>query len=147
MTLGHRVAVFNAGRLQQVAPPRELYERPANTFVAGFIGQPPMNLIPAHGLPSPLAGEGPGERGTCVTLGIRPETLRLAQANETGLPATVDMAEFLGHETLLHAHLEGMGTPIIVRMAGLHDFPHGAPLTLAVEGPPHLFDAAGLALN
>lgn len=136
MTLGHRVAVFNQGKLQQVAPPRELYERPANTFVAGFIGQPPMNLIPAQALPAALHED----RAKCAWIGLRPEDLRIAQPGEAGLSATVDMAEFLGHETLLHAHLENTDIAIIVRLAGLHEFSHGTAVTLAWQGKPHFFD-------
>ncbi|MEF3192643.1 MAG: ATP-binding cassette domain-containing protein, partial [Halothiobacillaceae bacterium] len=98
MTLGQRVAVFNQGKLQQIATPRELYERPANTFVAGFIGQPPMNLIPAGALSASIRGHGPD----CAWIGIRPEDLGIAQPGEPGLSATVDMTEYLGHETLLH---------------------------------------------
>ena len=142
MTLGHRVAVFNQGKLQQVAPPRELYERPANTFVAGFIGQPPMNLIPAQALPAASSED----HAKCDWIGIRPEDLSIVQPGEPGLSATVDVAEYLGHETLLHAHVAGMDTPIIVRLAGLHEFAHGTPLTLAIDGRPHHFNAEGLSI-
>jgi len=143
MTLGQRVAVFNQGKLQQIASPRELYDAPANTFVAGFIGQPPMNLIPADLLPSTLAGE----RGSNITVGIRPENLRITHANEPGLPVNVDMIEFLGHETLVHAHIENTQHLIIMRMQGLHDLNSGAQLKLAITGTSHPFDSQGVALE
>jgi ABC-type sugar transport system ATPase subunit len=143
MTLGQRVAVFNQGRLQQIGSPRELYERPANTFVASFIGQPPMSLIPVHGLPSGLIEIPAG----CAYLGIRPENLRLARAGETGLPARVEMTEYLGHETLLHARIEGLAAPIVVRLGGLYESAHGAPITLVITGRPHWFDAEGRGVS
>ncbi len=119
MTLGQRVAVLNAGRLQQVASPRELYDHPANAFVAGFIGNPPMNLLAADGShrmraaarasPSPAGrcGSPPalpphGEPGDgTVTVGIRPEALTLAaDGTPAALRLTVEHVEWLGHETL-----------------------------------------------
>src|SRR5687768_11605708 len=100
MTLGHRVAVLRDGRLQQCDAPRTLYERPANTFVAGFIGSPAMNLcelplgangsVPFGGesvdLPSSVAGAG----WSRIVVGLRPESLELAGA---GLPARVEVVE------------------------------------------------------
>jgi ABC-type sugar transport system ATPase subunit len=133
MTLGDRVAVLRAGRLQQVAPPRELYAEPANAFVAGFIGSPPMNLVPAaltvdgHGRPALALGEAllplEGARadaaraagGAELTAGFRPECLALAPvAGEATLTARVAFVEHLGHEMLTHLVL---GThPIIARL-------------------------------
>src|SRR5204863_27781 len=92
MTLGDRVAVLDRGRLQQVAPPRDLYDHPANAFVAGFIGNPPMNLFPTRlsldergrvvmdlaGQPVLVSGAPP--HAAAVTAGIRPESLRLVPA-------------------------------------------------------------------
>jgi ABC-type sugar transport system ATPase subunit len=149
MTLGQRVAVLNQGKLQQIATPRELYDAPANTFVAGFIGQPPMNLIPALLLPSPLVGERPGERAEekCVTVGIRPESLHIARLDEPGLPVNVDMIEFLGHETLVYAHLDGTQHPLVMRLQGLHDLSTGTQLKLAITGTSHPFDSQGVALE
>ena len=143
MTLGQRVAVFNQGKLQQIASPRELYDTPANIFVAGFIGQPPMNLIPADLLPFPLMT---GERGDSLTLGIRPEHLHVASASESSFNVMVEMLEFLGHETLVHTRLEGAPQPIIMRMQGLHDLSPDTQLKLAITGAPYRFDAQGDAL-
>jgi multiple sugar transport system ATP-binding protein len=103
MTLGHRVAVLKDGKLQQCEPPRTLYERPANVFVAGFIGSPAMNLCECPtgvngsvsfggesvALPAAAAGAGWGR----IVLGLRPEALELAA---DGLPARVEVVEEIG---------------------------------------------------
>jgi multiple sugar transport system ATP-binding protein len=164
MTLGQRIAVLHQGRIQQVADPRMLYEQPANAFVAGFIGSPPMNLFPAElfrdgggwrivvngqvvaiecrpGL-SPTLGAG------TVTAGIRPEALRLAEPSEPGFDAVAVNAEYLGHETLLHFHPGRAGDirqgsePWTARLAGMHVFAPGAALRLAIipAGQVYLFD-------
>ncbi|RME94714.1 MAG: sn-glycerol-3-phosphate ABC transporter ATP-binding protein UgpC [Verrucomicrobia bacterium] len=143
MTLGQRIAVMNAGRLQQLAAPMELYRRPANLFVAGFIGSPPMNLVPgrieraegqtvfrpaAAGLPeeagawplNPAIGERlPAADGADVVLGVRPETLRLtgeANPDRVAFPATVELVEPLGAETLLHLRV-GPELTLVCRVA------------------------------
>lgn len=141
MTLGRRIAVLNEGRIQQVADPKTLYDLPANAFVAGFIGSPPMNLFTAELaaaadgrvqvmvdgqilalVPDRCAGP---ERERTVCAGIRPEALRLAEHHQPGFPATVKRAEYLGHETLLYIHpgLPGAaaaGTPVwTARLPGL----------------------------
>jgi multiple sugar transport system ATP-binding protein len=165
MTLGHRVAVMNAGRLQQVAAPRALYDHPVNVFVAGFIGNPPMNLVPATvsidtpgqttlalgdqriALPSlPLAA---GR----VTVGIRPEAFGLAgDGREPRLRAVVEHVEWLGHETLAYVRL-GDDTAagairLVVRLQGMHELANGHHLQLQVEPDRvHLFAEDGRALT
>jgi ABC-type sugar transport system ATPase subunit len=114
MTMGDRIAVLQRGVLQQVADPHTLYSRPANTFVAGFIGTPPVNLFAARAAADGGSVEVSGARwrlgeaqraalagrgGAAVTVGVRPE--HLATAAE-GLPATLEVVEPLGSETLLH---------------------------------------------
>lgn len=111
MTMGERIVVMSAGRIQQVAPPLEVYERPANTFVAGFIGTPPMNLFPA------------GTIDPDHVVGVRPEHVRLmppcdAPDEKDALAATVDFVEPLGSETLVHVVLEDSRHPAIVRVPG-----------------------------
>ena len=114
MTLGDRIAVMHAGRVMQVASPAVLYERPANTFTAGFIGSPPMNLIPGRAAGGRLVVAGleaslPVPHGSAdagdVLLGVRPEHLRIVPAadgpGDAGIPALVEIAEPLGHEVLL----------------------------------------------
>ncbi len=134
MTLGDRIVVMQAGHVQQVASPAELYGRPANVFVAGFIGSPPMNLLPGRiedsavlldgGAGSVAFGARPGPEaasGTRVILGIRPEDLgRPASDGEPGLDFLVDSVEPLGHEVLVGAKA---GTAeVVARMA-----PRSAP--------------------
>jgi len=164
MTLGDRIAVLERGVLQQVAPPDELYSRPLNTFVAGFIGNPPMNLLAAHavrgaggGAEIHVAGMSlawPGavpEGDGAVTLGIRPEALALADAGVPAEPhgtlaATVEHVEWIGHETLLHARLAATDPParVIARLGGLQPFERDAAVRLAFPlRSALLFDAAG----
>ena len=117
MTMGERIVVMSSGRIQQVAPPLEVYERPANTFVAGFIGTPPMNLFPAGILD-------PGR-----VVGVRPEHIRLAPGGDAGeagaLAAKVDFVEPLGSETLVHVLLAKSGHPAIARVPGFAPFRAG----------------------
>lgn len=170
MTLGDRVAVMDHGRLQQVAPPQELYERPANVFVAGFIGNPPMNLFPAQltvsdgrlnlylgeqflplALPMPIVERWLAWLGQPLTAGIRPEHLDLIDAEVTGLRATVVDAEYLGHETLLHVRIDGMTAPaptLIARLSGIQLFEKGKTIRLSLDSTRlHLFGPDGLALD
>jgi multiple sugar transport system ATP-binding protein len=115
MTLGHRVAVMNEGRVQQVAPPMALYRKPANLFVAGFVGSPPMNLIRGTVTPGDegvFRGSGcdvegirpPTRQGGPVVLGVRPHDIVRVREGEAGgnVAGTVDLVEPLGSETVLH---------------------------------------------
>jgi multiple sugar transport system ATP-binding protein len=119
MTMGDRVAVMRRGKLQQVAPPEELYARPANVFVAGFIGSPAMNVLHARvedgvavagdlRLPVPRLA---GREGADVLVGIRPESLEdAALANGDGRPrlrGRVELREALGPEVLVHFSTAG----------------------------------------
>ncbi|MET4047054.1 MULTISPECIES: sn-glycerol-3-phosphate ABC transporter ATP-binding protein UgpC [unclassified Rhodococcus (in: high G+C Gram-positive bacteria)] len=113
MTMGDRVAVLLDGKLQQIAPPRELYDNPVNTFVAGFIGSPGMNLVEAvvvegaaviGDLRIPLP-RGAVLRDTAgrVVLGIRPESWRLVGKHGGAVASTVELIEELGAESYLYA--------------------------------------------
>ena len=104
MTLAERMIVMNAGRMEQFGTPKEVYNRPATTFVASFMGSPPMNLLKN----APNADFG-GPAG--ATLGIRPEHL---QIGSSGWAVQVDTIEMLGAERLVYGHLNG--EPLIVRM-------------------------------
>ena len=132
MTMGDRIAVFNAGVVQQLGAPRDLYERPANLFVAGFIGSPAMNLFRARLVrreggvaaiigdgdgaatwalrgpsASALAGHATGE-GRDIVVGVRPEGLRLADAAvENTISGVVDVVEHLGNEQYVYLRLPG----------------------------------------
>ena len=97
MTMGDTVAVLRAGRLEQVGGPGDLYERPANVFVARFLGSPPMNLFPADVLGS--------SRG--VTAGVRPERIALVEPTTGRLEGVVDIVEPIGGEAIVHVIAAG----------------------------------------
>ncbi|MEO8345875.1 MAG: sn-glycerol-3-phosphate import ATP-binding protein UgpC [Betaproteobacteria bacterium] len=151
MTLAERMVVMNAGRAEQIGTPMEVYQNPATLFVAGFIGSPAMNFLPAKGEGgsrfSFLAGGeitaaiGGAEAGRAVTVGVRPEHLRPGEARDAVVSGTVEMVEQLGADTLLHVG-HGAGT-IIARV------PHGVHPelgeTLHLTANPasvYLFDSA-----
>jgi multiple sugar transport system ATP-binding protein len=134
MTLGDRVAVLKDGRLQQCAPPRELYDSPVNAFVAGFIGLPQMNLVRVpvsdgcarlggESLPLPqsllaVASEREAEE---IILGIRPEHVSVFDSSSTeGIPGEVVLVESLGADSYLHATLAGLDANFVARTEG-HD--------------------------
>ena len=133
MTLGTRIVVLNGGRIEQVGTPFDLYERPANKFVAGFLGSPRMNFFEAT-----LAGEGGrsasvqlaggarvqvaadvarGQPGARVTLGVRPEHLQIARpgGHDGGIDATVALVEYLGDVTLVYVQVEGASEMVAVK--------------------------------
>ena len=120
MTLGQRVMVLNRGKIQQVAPPRELYAHPVNSFVAGFIGSPPMNFLRGRltddgidlggirlALPKPmLARVAPGEAE--ITIGLRPECFVLAAGDRALLHGEIEVVEQLGTETYVYLWIPGI---------------------------------------
>jgi multiple sugar transport system ATP-binding protein len=116
MTMGDRVAVMKDGVLQQCDTPRVLYESPINSFVAGFIGSPAMNLIEGHidtgglllgetviPIPAKLK-EHAGAVGSAVTVGLRPEAIELVSEGH-GIPAVVNLVEEMGAEAYVYAQL------------------------------------------
>ncbi len=152
MTLADRMIVMNAGVAEQIGAPLEVYEHPATTFVAGFIGSPPMNFLPAAALvrarlPEPIAAALAGE---AAVLGVRPEHLELVAADAGLAGGRVRFVEALGAETLVHLSLDD-GTPVTVRREGAleADFDtarlvDGEPVGLsAAARHMHLFDAGG----
>ena len=108
MTLGDRIAVLRDGVLQQVATPMELYRRPANQFVAGFIGSPAMNFLPAGFGPEPPV---PG-----AVLGVRPHDIAIRPPGQGDLDATVDVVEPLGSELIVYLRLNSDGVDGTVRV-------------------------------
>ena len=158
MTMGDRVAVLKDGLLQQVASPRELYDRPANVFVAGFIGSPAMNLMQ---LPIVDGGVQFGDvvlpvgkdvldksSGPKVTVGIRPEKF---EVSEHGLPATIDLVEELGSDGFLYGRgqVDGADVNLIIR-TDPHDHPMaGDQIHLrSTAEEVHIFDTeSGERLN
>ena len=142
LTLGDRVAVLERGRLQQLATPHELYRRPANRFVAGFIGSPPMNFLPARLLPGARAS---GD----LTAGVRPEGVSLVEADAPdALAARVETVEVLGHETLVHVRLAAADVRWVTREPGLAQRKPGERVGLRVApAEVHLFAEDGRAVG
>ena len=156
MTLGDRLVVMHAGRAAQVASPMEVWGRPADTYVAGFIGSPAMNFLQAT-----LAGGGtaaslkagptiafadgarPGTDGTPLTIGIRPEHVTVSP---DGLPLTVDLVEPLGSETVIHGRLPGNEVLVARLPIAASDIGAVLPLTLPASAF-HVFDAAGVRMG
>ena len=159
MTMGDRVAVLKDGVLQQVDTPIALYERPANVFVAGFIGSPAMNLVQL-----PIVDGGvqfgnivlPVERDVLaktsakeITVGIRPENLKVTDGK--GIAVEVDVVEELGADGFLYGrtNINGVDQDVVSRVAGRTHPKSSDKVTLAPEGGiTHLFDVeTGLRLN
>ena len=115
MTLAHRVAIMDFGVLQQIGPPREVYDNPANLFVAGFMGSPPMNFLKGriegnrfecHGVSLPVAARsGTDFGGGDVVMGFRPEDAQIVEPAQGLFDATVYAAELTGDVTLVTIHL------------------------------------------
>ncbi len=132
MTLAQRMIVMNGGRAEQIGAPLEVYAKPASTFVAGFIGSPPMNLVPQAGA---QAGR---------ILGVRPEHLEPCAPADAKLTIAVDLVEPLGADTLVYGHVDGeaTGARVAVRLPASAPVPQGRlPLRFA-EAHAHWFDAA-----
>jgi multiple sugar transport system ATP-binding protein len=159
MTMGNRIAVMNSGKIQQVGTPLDLYDKPANLFVAQFIGTPPMNIVRATiadggqtiaaskftlPVPKSLQSLTKGKEGRKIVFGLRPENV--LSENETGrgettkITAEVEIVELLGHEVVVHSRL---GDDLLVAKLGAHSIPEvGSKIVLNVElDSLHLFDA------
>jgi multiple sugar transport system ATP-binding protein len=135
MTMADKIVVLNAGNVEQVGSPMELYRSPKNLFVAGFIGSPKMNLI-----------EGAeAERRGAKTIGARPEHIAISTTGGDW-KGTVGVAEHLGSDTFLHVHTDDLGT-LTVRAPGEVAVSHGDPVWLTpLADKIHRFDARGLAI-
>ncbi len=147
MTLGDRLMVLNGGYVEQFGTPIELYDRPATLFVAGFIGSPSMNFLPAEAKDGTLTlgngatVSGGGHSTGAVTLGIRPEHLMHDENGPIGI--SVQMFEQLGANTLLHGVLEGTDTEIVASMPGHVSTGEGSVMRFSAEASVlHVFDAA-----
>ncbi|HEX2012804.1 MAG TPA: TOBE domain-containing protein, partial [Roseateles sp.] len=139
MTLGDRIAVFNEGRIEQVGPPMEVYERPANRFVAGFLGSPRINFLPAAVLPDALPTG-------AETIGLRPEHLRLCRPGE-GLAGAIALIEHLGDASIAHVRLLEMEQPVAVKLAAGEPWLRHQAVSLQWQADKVLtFDAAGRRL-
>ena len=160
MTLATKIVVLNQGRVEQVGAPLALYHRPANLFVAGFIGSPRMNFIEGKvvgvapegitvsviGGTTLLAVDPVGARiGDNVTVAVRPEHMIEGATKALALAGTVDAVEHLGESSFVHMHLDD-GTIVIVRTPGdSAALPATRYAAGATEGAIHLFDGLGKA--
>jgi len=151
MTMGHRIAVLKDGVLQQVAAPQELFSRPANLFVAGFIGSPAMNLIAAQAANGSVTFAGasvPVNGSSSVVVGVRPEGIELSGSD--GTPAVIEFVEELGSDSYVHCTLD---TPnkdrVVARAPGLSKLSAQSRVSLrARHGALHVFDAqSGLRVS
>ncbi|MBP2016756.1 multiple sugar transport system ATP-binding protein [Symbiobacterium terraclitae] len=160
MTMGDRIVVMKDGVIQQVAPPQELYDHPANLFVAGFIGSPTMNFLRGRlsadakvfdggtftlPLPEKLAAAARNYGGKEMVLGIRPENIHanpefVAAHNGTRIPARIEVVEPLGSE--IYLYLSSGENQITARVEPHLRFHSGENINLAVDSDKvHLFDA------
>ncbi|MBF9233630.1 ABC transporter ATP-binding protein [Microvirga alba] len=154
MTMADKIVVMHDGVVEQIGAPLELYDRPANRFVAGFIGSPSMNFIDGYldagglALPSgtvlPLDVRPAISAGTKLTYGIRPEHLQLAAVGTPGaIPATVSVIEPTGADTTLIAKAEGGNVTVVLRER-FHLKPGEAIALKPASSQAHLFDDAGV---
>ena len=154
MTMADRLVVMHNGVAEQIGTPLEVYQRPATVFVAGFIGSPAMNFLPATlsadgktvdlgggmTLPVPTA---PAGAGGPVTLGLRPEHLtEQTDKSDATIAIVVDLVEMLGADTLVYGHIEGTESSLTARLPGISPVKIGATMHLS---PPldelHLFNS------
>ena len=161
MTLGDRLIVMEKGLAAQIGTPLEVYQRPANTFVAGFIGSPAMNFLEAtvhsEGKWVEIAGAGrfdlerptAGHRGEKIIVGIRPEHLEAAGGGKASLRLRVEHTELLGADTLVHGRFGNSLTLLTVRLPSIHHLQRDEILPLSLQPRDlHLFDrASGLRIE
>jgi multiple sugar transport system ATP-binding protein len=152
MTMGDRVAVMKLGVLQQVDSPLNLYDRPVNLFVAGFIGSPQMNLIEATAVDGqakignylvPVDPTASKKMQGHITVGVRPEAWRMVSANEGGLPISVTVVEELGADAFVYGTCDVEGTPgnVIVRVTGRDKVQKGDTIYVTTDPQNvHVFD-------
>ena len=157
MTLADRIVVMKDQKVQQVGAPMDIYERPANRFVASFVGAPPMNFLPvtvSDGGAAATLGDGTvlatairGFGGEAGELGLRAEHIRVCATGEGQLTATVDLVERLGERTLVYGRLKD-GTAITAEDAGSSRVRMGDTVGLRIEAAAaHLFDADGIGYH
>jgi sn-glycerol 3-phosphate transport system ATP-binding protein len=146
MTLGQRMIVMNAGRAEQIGTPAEIYQTPASTFVASFIGSPPMNLLNGTmqadqrfdvGGASIVLTQSAPYRDRPLVLGIRPEHLTIGAGD---WPFQVDLVEALGAELLVHGRVGH--ADLVLRISAETDVKADTELRIGARGPLHWFDAA-----
>ncbi len=146
MTMADRIVLMNRGRIEQAGTPHELYASPATTFVAKFIGTPPMNLLPAAAVIANAPGLAPllppSRAPETLTLGIRPENLHLAEhAAPDNLAVQVLSVEYLGADSFIEADVQG--ARLLVRTPGLTHFGPNSQISMSLDRAHiHWFDAS-----
>jgi ABC-type sugar transport system ATPase subunit len=158
MTLADRIVVLRAGRVEQIGTPLDLYNRPANRFVAGFIGAPHMNFFAGKVIGKGIQLEGghllspaPGrtlETGSDLTVGVRPQHMRIGTngSGPTAIEAKIRLVEELGSETVIHAVAEGQPR-IVLTLPGQQQVKAGEGVALSFDwSDAHLFGAEGSRL-
>jgi multiple sugar transport system ATP-binding protein len=155
LTLADRIVVLDGGDIQQVGSPLDLYERPANKFVAQFIGSPTMNVVPVTGkaggvmtadsvtIPLPHLPQ----TQAAIEMGIRPEHIDVVDADSGHLVGVADVVEHLGSDTNIYVNVEGFG-PLMVRKHGNITAKPGDRLGLRIQSENvHIFGSSGAALR
>jgi multiple sugar transport system ATP-binding protein len=141
MTLADRIVVLRDGIIEQVGTPLELYDRPANQFVAQFIGSPQMNIVEANRFPEVKGVPADG------FVGLRPEDVSLQPGGKDGVTGTVELVEALGAETLIYVEIDG-GPQVISRQATRPTLHNGDRVgVLVAAANAHRFDAQGRAIR
>ncbi len=162
MTLADRIVVLSEGYIEQVGAPIELYERPANLFVAKFIGSPAMNIVPGKVTGAgettsvqleigakvnlPIATDS-DRSGQSVQVGFRPEDMELVTREGALLEGEITLVEALGEVTNLYIAVAGAEEPIIAKLSGMSDFKRGQKVRFSAPiEKMHLFDSEGKTL-
>jgi multiple sugar transport system ATP-binding protein len=155
MTLADKIVVLDHGAIQQVGTPMELYEHPANLFVAQFIGSPKMNVMPAGATAAgiaitntPGAVAVPNPPAGIAEIGIRPEDIALLPAGQGDLPGTVDVVERLGSDTYAYVVVDNAGVLTVRIVGNAADTAIGQKVGLKFDPARlHLFDANGKVIG
>jgi len=153
MTLADRIVVFNDGRIEQVGTPMDLYEHPANRFVAGFIGAPSMNFLPVRVDGTRVESPGvasvsiPSGREMVTELGLRPEHLSVADGSDADITGEIELIERLGAETYAYIRVPGQPADLTLRLPGETGYRPGSRIGLKVDWVrAQWFDANGRVL-
>ncbi|MBB3196330.1 ABC transporter ATP-binding protein [Roseateles terrae] len=142
MTLADRVVVLRDGLIEQVGTPLELYDRPANQFVAQFIGTPQMNVVPAGQLPPQMRQQGP-QSAADGAIGLRPEAVSVLPKGQGSVSGRIELVEALGAETLLYVRT-AEGAQLVARQSERTQLQAGDDVSLNVAtDQAHWFDSAG----
>ncbi len=162
MTLADRIAILDQGEVQQLGTPEDLYDRPANLFVAGFIGSPRMNFLPASLVQvakstatvelrdksriEAKVAPAPIEQGQPLTVGVRAEHLTPV-ASGSGIAATVTLIEWLGNMRFAYLTTQVSDEPLIMQMTGNEELHEGQSVNIGARAEDwHLFDSLGRAI-